>query len=184
MSGWREQGQLAAAAGGLRLCPVGCQNAATDRDLGFYAARWYSLMRPPRTGGARSAPGRGRRRIRRGRSGRSWRVRRGCCLLWSGHTPAGTDRGRRSLKISIRSVPSVRPARTSRAAWASARGLRGGFSASPPALAGSSQASNQVKVLVAGFHGRCPCLSAVSPTRPGERTDIWRTGPGVKADFG
>jgi hypothetical protein len=34
------------------------------------------------------------------------------------------------------------------------------------------QASNQVSVLVAGLHGRCPCLSAVSRPRPGERTDI------------
>ena len=30
--------------------PVGFQNSATGPDLGFYAARSYSLMRPPRTG--------------------------------------------------------------------------------------------------------------------------------------
>jgi hypothetical protein len=35
--------------------PVGFQNSAIGSDLGFYAARSYSLMRPPRTG---------RRRIR------------------------------------------------------------------------------------------------------------------------
>src|ERR1019366_2575866 len=29
---------------------VGFQNSATGLDLGFYAARWYSLRRPPRTG--------------------------------------------------------------------------------------------------------------------------------------
>src|SRR6266568_9410900 len=29
--------------------PVGFHNSATGRDLGFYAARSYSLMRPPRT---------------------------------------------------------------------------------------------------------------------------------------
>jgi hypothetical protein len=29
---------------------VGFQNAATGLDLGFYAARSYSLIRPPRTG--------------------------------------------------------------------------------------------------------------------------------------
>jgi hypothetical protein len=29
---------------------VGFQNSATSLDLGFYAARSYSLMRPPRTG--------------------------------------------------------------------------------------------------------------------------------------
>ena len=29
---------------------VGFQNSATGLDLGFYAARSYSLMRPPRTG--------------------------------------------------------------------------------------------------------------------------------------
>ena len=31
-------------------CPVGFQNSATGPDLVFYAARSYSLMRPPRTG--------------------------------------------------------------------------------------------------------------------------------------
>jgi hypothetical protein len=30
--------------------PVGFQNSDTGLDLGFYAARSYSLMRPPRTG--------------------------------------------------------------------------------------------------------------------------------------
>ena len=30
--------------------PVGCQNCVGGRDLGFQAARWYSLRRPPRTG--------------------------------------------------------------------------------------------------------------------------------------
>jgi hypothetical protein len=30
--------------------PVGFQNSATGADLGFYATRSYSLMRPPRTG--------------------------------------------------------------------------------------------------------------------------------------
>ncbi len=30
--------------------PVGFQNSATSPDLGFYAARSYSLMRAPRTG--------------------------------------------------------------------------------------------------------------------------------------
>jgi hypothetical protein len=29
---------------------VGCQNSATVFDQSFYAARWYSLMRPPGTG--------------------------------------------------------------------------------------------------------------------------------------
>jgi Integrase core domain len=33
-----------------QLTPVGFQNSATGPDLGFYAARSYSLMRPPRTG--------------------------------------------------------------------------------------------------------------------------------------
>ena len=54
---------------------VGFQNSATSPDLGFYAARSYSLMRPLRTG---------RRLIRfrdmsamgwSGRGGRSWRLR-------------------------------------------------------------------------------------------------------------
>jgi hypothetical protein len=32
------------------LRPVGFQNSVIGPDLGFYAARSYSLMRPPRTG--------------------------------------------------------------------------------------------------------------------------------------
>jgi hypothetical protein len=32
------------------LLPVGFQKSATGLDLGFYAARSYSLRRPPRTG--------------------------------------------------------------------------------------------------------------------------------------
>jgi hypothetical protein len=60
---------------------VGFQNSATGPELGFYAARSYSLMRPPRTG---------RRRIRfrgevragvAGLGGRSWRLRWGRRLL-------------------------------------------------------------------------------------------------------
>ena len=63
-----------------RVDPVGFQNSATSLDLGFYAARSYSLMRPLRTGrrlirfrdmsgwGGRAGPGRG---------GRSWRLRWG-----------------------------------------------------------------------------------------------------------
>ena len=35
---------------GARSLPVGFQNSATASDLVFYAARAYSLMRPPRTG--------------------------------------------------------------------------------------------------------------------------------------
>ena len=41
-----------------------------------------------------------------------------------------------------------------------------------PRWHGPSQASNQVNVLVAGLHGRRPCLSAVSPAQPGEHTDM------------
>ena len=57
------------------LDPVGFQNSATGPDLAFYAARSYSLMRPPRTGRRlirlreRSAAGWS------GRGGRSWRLR-------------------------------------------------------------------------------------------------------------
>ena len=40
---------------------VGFQKSATGPDLGFYAVRPYSLMRPRRTGGAGSVPGRGPR---------------------------------------------------------------------------------------------------------------------------
>ncbi len=62
-----------------RRAPVGFQNSATGLDLGIYAARSYSLMRPPRTGWRlircpeRSAIGRS------GRGGRSARLRSGLC---------------------------------------------------------------------------------------------------------
>jgi hypothetical protein len=57
--------------------PVGFQNSATGLELRFYAARSYSLMRPPRTGRRlirsweRSATGWS------GRGGWSWRLRWG-----------------------------------------------------------------------------------------------------------
>ena len=35
---------------GLALLPAGFKNSATCPDLGLYAARSYSLMRPPRRG--------------------------------------------------------------------------------------------------------------------------------------
>ena len=78
------QGHALTVATGMRLASlpvqrprvaVGFQNSAIGPDLGFYAARSYSLRRPPRTG---------RRRIRfmersaggwSGRGGRSWRLR-------------------------------------------------------------------------------------------------------------
>ena len=41
-------GPRARAAAGWTVC--GFQNSATGLDLGFYAARSYSLTRPPRTG--------------------------------------------------------------------------------------------------------------------------------------
>jgi hypothetical protein len=59
------------------LPPVGFQNSVTGPDLGFYAARSYSLMRPPRTSWhlirswEKSATGWS------GRGGRSWRPRWG-----------------------------------------------------------------------------------------------------------
>jgi len=37
-------------AGRIRYEPVGFQNSAIGPELGFYAARSYSLMRPPRAG--------------------------------------------------------------------------------------------------------------------------------------
>jgi hypothetical protein len=43
-----EAGDRLARPGRRRL--VGFRNSATDPDLGFYAARLYSLMRPPRRG--------------------------------------------------------------------------------------------------------------------------------------
>jgi hypothetical protein len=55
--------------------PVGFHNSATGADLGFYAARSYSLIKPPSTARRwirsreRSATGWS------GRGGRSWRLR-------------------------------------------------------------------------------------------------------------
>ena len=76
LSGRRNPGErLFRGRGGRRR--VGFQNSATRRDLGFYAARSYSLMRPPRTGRRlircweRSATGWS------DRGGRSWRLRWG-----------------------------------------------------------------------------------------------------------
>ena len=47
-----DQGDAGQAAGGSgrRRTPVGFENCATGLDLGFYAARSYSLMRQPRMG--------------------------------------------------------------------------------------------------------------------------------------
>jgi hypothetical protein len=57
--------------------PVGFHNSATGADLGFYVARSYSLMRPPRMGRrlirSRERPATGWS----GRGGRSWRLRCG-----------------------------------------------------------------------------------------------------------
>ena len=49
--------------------PVGFQNSATSPDMGFYAARSYSLMRPPRTAGAGSAYGKDQRQGDRAAAG-------------------------------------------------------------------------------------------------------------------
>ena len=57
--------------------PVGFQNSATGLDLGFYAARSYSLMRPPRTGRRLICSWEGSATGWSGRGGRSWRLRWG-----------------------------------------------------------------------------------------------------------
>jgi hypothetical protein len=49
-----------------------------------------------------------------------------------------------------------------------------------PARLTANHAMAQACVLVAGSHGRCPWLSAISPARTPARTDIWRTGPAAK----
>jgi hypothetical protein len=64
----------------LRLArenPVGCQNSATGLDLGFYAARWHSLMRPPGTGRCLIRSWERSATDSSGRSGRIWRLRWG-----------------------------------------------------------------------------------------------------------
>ena len=59
---------------------VGFRNSAIGPDLGIYAARWYSLMRPPRTG---------RRLI--------------CC--WERSAAGWSGRGGRSLRVPITLSP-------------------------------------------------------------------------------
>ena len=51
-TGWRYVVEELAGAGVAAHVaePVGFQNSAIGADLGFYAARWYSLMRPSRMG--------------------------------------------------------------------------------------------------------------------------------------
>ena len=56
---------------------VGFQNSATGLDLGFYAARSYSLMRPPRTGRRLIRPWERSATGWSGRGGWSWRLRWG-----------------------------------------------------------------------------------------------------------
>jgi hypothetical protein len=53
----------------LALPPAGFHNSATGADLGFYAIRSYSLIRPPRTGRRWT---RSRERSATGWSGRGW----------------------------------------------------------------------------------------------------------------
>jgi hypothetical protein len=55
---------------------VGCQISATGLDLGFHAARWYSLMRPPRTGRRLICSWERSATDSSGRGGRSWRLLR------------------------------------------------------------------------------------------------------------
>jgi hypothetical protein len=72
------------------LHPVGFHNSATGADLGFYAARSYSLMRPPRTG---------RRWIRsRERSATGWSGRAGAGGAAAGwpRSPGTRQRRRRA----------------------------------------------------------------------------------------
>ena len=71
--------------------PVGFQNSATGLDLGFYAARSYSLIRSPRTGLCLICP---RERSANGWSGRggwSWRLRVGATPVVMGRV-LGQDR--------------------------------------------------------------------------------------------
>ena len=113
--------------------PVRFQNSATVLTLAFYAARSYSLMRPPRTG---------RRLIR------SWREV-GYSVVGPGRMELATAMVGSSVVVglvlsqgrpqshwpttSLRSATSVRAVSTNLSAQAFARGLRGGiFTASIP----------------------------------------------------
>jgi len=86
--------------GPLKYCP-GVQNSATGLDRGFYAARSYSLIRPPRTGRRlirsweRSAAGWS------GRGGWSWRLRWVVVRCSRPRTGARMDRRCRRPKIGI-----------------------------------------------------------------------------------
>lgn len=72
---------------------------------------------------------------------------------------ARIDRRWRSLEISIRSVTSFR--RRARTFRVGVRDDSGAGSLRLDARAGRpTRVGNEVKMLVAGLHGRCPCLSA------------------------
>jgi hypothetical protein len=124
---------------------VGRQKSATCGDLLFYAARWYSWMRPPRTG-RRSMCGRDRSATgRSGRGGRSCRLRCGRRRLSWISSSASTRRRCRSPKMSIWSVTSLRAVSTNRSAKAFARGDRGGIVTAripEPARTASKEAVN------------------------------------------
>ena len=88
-----------------RCCqPVGFQNSATGADLGFYAARSYSLMRPPRTGRrlirSWERPGTGSCEPPASRwAGRRWLVIRNKVLLLAAIRPWCDQRGPSSLRF-------------------------------------------------------------------------------------
>ena len=121
--------------------PVRFQNSAICPDLGFYAARSYSLMRPPRAGRRwiryweRSATGRS------GRGGWSWRLRWGRRPLQLASYRARIVRRCCWPKISIRSVTSVRAVSTNLSAQAFAHGtcMRGPEGASVQQCTGATR---------------------------------------------
>jgi hypothetical protein len=83
-----------------------------------------------------------------------------------GSYSARIDSRWRSPKISLRLVTSVRAVSANRSAQGFARGLQARSSRLEARAGTPSQISSQVSVLVAGFHGRCPCPSVTAGPRP------------------
>ena len=159
--------------------PVGCQNWATVLDQGFCPACPYSLMSPPRTGPAPDRPpgraGDGVVGLRRPELAAATGVLSGVVNLVLSRIECRWRHRRSASGGWLRPGDEHEPFRRRRS-----RGIAAGSTALTPVLASPSQASDQVNVLVAGL-GRTPSV----PVRgfaapPGERTDIWRTGPGAK----
>jgi hypothetical protein len=153
--------------------PVGCQNSVTVFDPGLLRSPLVFVEEAAEDGPALdSLLGRAGDGVA-GPGRPELAATMGVVRCIGPRTQPGSPRRWRSPKISI-PVGDLRPGGEHEPFGAGVRTGTGGRDHHGfEARAGTPvPASNQVNVLVAGLNRRCPCLSAVSPTRPGERTDI------------